>query len=144
MGKPLIGKKSVLRIEQKFMIKTLLVLAALILPLSFWGQNFKNRAVVGEDSARQAIKNIVSDTTYKFSTDTLISDKEMAISMAEVVLFKTYGKALISGERPYECYLIDGYWFLRGTLPKSYTGDVFEMVMSARDGRVIKMTHGSK
>jgi hypothetical protein len=126
------------------MIKTLLVLGALVLPLSFWGQNFKNRAVVGEDSARQMIKNISSDSAYKLPSDTLIRDKDMAVSIAEVLLFKSYGKALISGERPYECYLIDGYWFLRGTLPKSYTGDVFEMIMSAKDGRVIKMTHGSK
>jgi hypothetical protein len=144
MGRPPIDKKSVLRIEQELMIKTLLILAALLLPLSFWGQNFKNRAVVGEDSATRAIKNIVSDSIYKFSTDTLVGNKDMAISIAEVVLFKHYGKALISGERPYECYLIDGYWFLRGTLPKSYTGDVFEMIMSAKDGRVIKMTHGSR
>jgi NTF2 fold immunity protein of polymorphic toxin system component len=126
------------------MIKTLLVLGALVLPLSFWGQNFKNRAVVGEDSARQMLKNISSDSSYKLPSDTLIRDKDMAISIAEVLLFKSYGKALISGERPYECYLIDGYWFLRGTLPKSYTTDVFEMIMSAKDGRVIKMTHGSK
>jgi len=126
------------------MIKTLLVLGALVLPLSFWGQNFKNRAVVGEDSARQMLKNISSDSSYKLPSDTLIRDKDMAISIAEVLLFKSYGKALISGERPYECYLIDGCWFLRGTLPKSYTADVFEMIMSAKDGRVIKMTHGSK
>lgn len=126
------------------MIKTLLVLGALVLPLSFWGQNFKNRAVVGEDSAKQMIRNISSDSSYKLPSDTLIRDKDMAISLAEVLLFKSYGKALISGERPYECYLIDGYWFLRGTLPKSYTGDVFEMIMSAKDGRVIKMTHGNK
>ena len=126
------------------MIKTLLVLGALVLPLSFWGQNFKNRAVVGEDSAKQMIRNISGDSSYKLPSDTLIRDKDMAISLAEVLLFKSYGKALISGERPYECYLIDGYWFLRGTLPKSYTGDVFEMIMSAKDGRVIKMTHGNK
>ncbi|HEV8506267.1 MAG TPA: NTF2 fold immunity protein [Chitinophagaceae bacterium] len=126
------------------MIKTFLILVALILPLSFWGQNYKNRAVVGEDSARQAIKNVVNDSTYKLSSDNLIRDRDIAISIAEVLLFKSYGKALISGEKPYECYLIDGYWFLRGTLPKSYTGDVFEMIMSAKDGRIIKMAHGSK
>ena len=125
------------------MTKSLFIVAAMVLPLTFWGQNFKNRVVVGEDSARQAIRT-VSDSTYKLSTDTLISDNDMAISIAEILLFKRYGKALISGERPYECYLIDGFWFLRGTLPKSYTADVFEMIMSARDGRVIKMTHGSK
>jgi len=125
------------------MTKSLFIVAAMVLPLTFWGQNFKNRVVVGEDSARQAIRT-VSDSTYKLSTDTLISDNDMAISIAEILLFKRYGKALISGERPYECYLIDGFWFLRGTLPKSHAADVFEMIMSARDGRVIKMTHGSK
>lgn len=126
------------------MIRNLLILVALLLPLSFWGQNYKNRVVVGEDSARQIIKNSLADTSSKLSPDTLISGKDVAISIAEQLLFKRYGKALISGEKPYECYLIDGYWFLRGTLPKSYTGDIFELIMSAKDGRVIRMTHGGK
>ena len=126
------------------MIKSILILAAVILPLSFFGQNYKNRAVIGEDSAKQTIKNILSDSGYKLSPDTLIRDKETAISIAEVMLFKAYGKATITTERPYECYLIEGYWFLRGTLPKSYTAEVFEMIISAKDGRIIKMTHGSR
>jgi len=126
------------------MIKTILILVSLTLPLSFWGQNYKNRAVVGEDSAKLMLANILNDANNKLPSDTLIKDKETAISMAEFVLFKSYGKATITTERPYECYLIDGYWFLRGTLPKSYTADVFELIMSAKDGRIIKMTHGSR
>jgi hypothetical protein len=126
------------------MIKTILILISFILPLSFWGQNYKNRAVVGEDSAKLMLANILNDANNKLPSDTLIKDKETAISMAEFVLFKSYGKATITTERPYECYLIDGYWFLRGTLPKSYTADVFELIMSARDGRIIRMTHGSR
>jgi len=77
-------------------------------------------------------------------SDTLIRDKETAISIAEIILFKIYSKALITSERPYECYLIDGYWFLRGTLPKNFTGDVFEVIMRAKDGSIVKMTHGSR
>jgi len=126
------------------MIKTFLILATVILPLSFFGQNYKNRAVIGEDSARQIIKNIVSDSSLKLSSDTLIRDEETAIAVAEIMLFKMYGKAMITTERPYECYLVDGYWFLRGTLPKNYTGDVFEVIMSSKDGRVIKLTNGSR
>jgi len=126
------------------MIKTFFILAAVIAPISFWGQNFKNRNVVGEESAKQIIKNIPGDNTYKLPSDTLIRDKEMAISIAEIILFKTYSKALITSEKPYECYLIDGYWFLRGTLPKNFTGDVFEVIMRAKDGSVVKMTHGSR
>jgi len=124
------------------MIKSILILAATLMPLAFFGQNFKNRTVVGEDSARQMIKIFLSDNTYRLPSDTLLKDKETAISIAETVLFKSYGKALITSEKPYECYLIDGYWFLRGTLPKNYTGDVFEIVISAKDSRIIKMIHG--
>lgn len=126
------------------MIKRTLLAAVVLMPLTFFGQNFKNRTAIGEDSARQMIKIFLSDNTYKLSSDTLIKDKEMAISIAELLLFKSYGKALITGERPYECYLVDGYWFLRGTLPKNYTGDVFEMIMSAKDGRIVKMNHGTR
>ena len=126
------------------MIKTLFILAALIVPITFWGQNFKNRNVVGQDSAKQSIKNILGDSTYKLPSDTLIRDKETAISIAEIILFKIYSKALITSEKPYECYLIDGYWFLTGTLPKNFTGDVFEVIMRAKDGSIVKMTHGSR
>jgi hypothetical protein len=130
--------------KKKLMKRNILILAAVIMPLAFFGQNYKNRPVVGEDSAKQMIKNFLNDSSGKLSPDTLIRDKDMVISIAELLLFKSYGKALITGEKPYECYLIDGYWFLRGTLPKNYTGDVFEMIVSAKDGRIIKMTHGSR
>ena len=119
-------------------------MVAVLLPLAFWGQNYKNRDIIGEDSGRQIIKSIPAGNVDKLPSDSLISDKETVISIAELLLFKFYGKALITGERPYETYLIDGYWFLRGTLPKNTTGDVFEMIVSAKDGRVIKMTHGNK
>jgi hypothetical protein len=135
--------KKDLSIKQVTMKSILMVIAA-VLPLTFWGQNFKNRTTIGEDSATKTIKNILSDNSYKLPSDTLIKDKETAIALAETVLFKSYGKALIAGEKPYESYLIDGYWYLRGTLPKNSTGDVFEMIIGAKDGRIIKMSHGAK
>lgn len=115
-----------------------------MLPLTFFGQNFKNRGTIGEDSARQTVKSIITEGVDKLPGDTLIKEKETAIDIAEMFLFKLYGKATISSERPYECYLVDGYWFLRGTLPKNFTGDVFEMVMSAKNGRIFKISHGSR
>lgn len=112
--------------------------------LTFFGQNFKNRGIIGEDSAKQTVKSILSEGMDKLPVDTLIKDKETAIDIAEMFLFKLYGKATITSERPYECYLVDGYWFLRGTLPKNFTGDVFEVIMSAKDGRIYKISHGSR
>jgi hypothetical protein len=124
------------------MIKSILIVVVTLFPLIFFGQNYKNRTVIGEDNARQAVKNALSDSTYKLTYDTLIRDKDVAITIAEPILFSIYGKAAITGEKPYECYLIDGYWFLSGTLPKNYSGGVFEIIMSAKDARIIKITHG--
>ena len=124
------------------MTKNILVLIIILIPLSFFGQNFKNRTIVGEDYAKQAIKKALSDSSDKSFSDTLIKNKEMAISIAEPILMNLYGKAVIADEKPYECYSIDGYWFIGGTLPKNHTGSVFEMIMSAKDGRIIKIMHG--
>ena len=66
------------------MIKSILILIAAMLPLSFWGQNYKNRAVFGEDSAKQVIKNILSDSANKSTTDTLFTDKETVISLGDL------------------------------------------------------------
>jgi hypothetical protein len=126
------------------MLRTLLTLTAFMLPLVFFGQNFKNRGTIGEDSARQAVRSIIGEGVDKLPVDTLIKDKETAIDIAEMFLFKLYGKATITSERPYECYIVDGYWFLRGTLPKNFTGDVFEVIMSAKDGRIFKISHGNR
>ena len=123
------------------MTRGFLIVVIIISPIVFFGQNFKNRNIIGEDSARRVVKNSLADAGQAYS-DTLIKNSESAISIAETILVNLYGKALISSEKPFECYLIDGYWYLRGTLPKNYTGSVFEMIMSAKDGRVVKLTHG--
>jgi NTF2 fold immunity protein len=105
------------------------------------GQNFKNRTVLGEKNAKQAIKEAIKDKAKPFY-DTLIKNKETAIAIAEPILFDIYGKKDIINERPYECYLIDGYWYISGTLPKDWLGGVFEIIINAKDGKIIKLTHG--
>ena len=119
-----------------------LVLLIFILPIFSCGQNFKNRTVFGEKNAKQIIKEAVNDKNYKPFYDTLIKNKETAIAVAEPILFSIYGKKEIVSERPYECYLIDGFWYLSGKLPKDWLGGVFEIIINSKDGRVIKLTHG--
>jgi NTF2 fold immunity protein of polymorphic toxin system component len=113
-----------------------------ILPIISLGQNIKEREVLGEENARQAIKKALNDKSYKPFYDTLIKDKGIAIAVAESILFKIYGKKNIIKERPYESYLIDGFWYISGTLPKNYKGGVFEIIISAKDAHVKKLTHG--
>src|ERR1017187_22465 len=108
----------------KPLINILLSLLIIIAPYVCFGQNFDDRSVVGEQYAKQAIKQTLK-SREKLSHDTLINNKETAIAVAEPLLFKFYGKDNIISERPYELYLIDGYWFITGTLPKGQDGVVF-------------------
>jgi hypothetical protein len=120
----------------------LLSLVAFLMPVISLGQNFAGRTVLGEQNANEAIKKALRDKNYKPFYDTLIKDKETAIAIAEPILFKIYGKENIINERPYESYLINGYWYISGTLPKGWHGGVFEIIISSKDGQVIKLIHG--
>jgi hypothetical protein len=97
--------------------------------------------MLGENHAKKQIQVALKDTTVKPFYDTLIKGKETAIAIVEPILFKIYGRKQIIKERPYETYLIDGYWYITGTLPKGYLGGTFEIIFSAYDGKVIKLTH---
>jgi hypothetical protein len=103
-------------------------------------QNFDGRLVLGEKIAKQEITEALKRNRKPFY-DTLITDKETAIAMAEPLLFKIYGKEEIKSERPYEIYLIDGYWYISGTLPKGYKGGTFIIIINSINGEVIKLIH---
>ena len=122
--------------------KAHLFLFGLLVSFYSCAQNPKDRIILGEQNARQIIKEAINDKNYKPFYDTLITDREMAIGIAEPILFKIYGKKNIISEKPYECYLIDGYWYISGTLPKNWRGGVFEIIISSKDGKVIKLIHG--
>lgn len=98
------------------------------------------------ESYRQIIKWALTDkTNYGFLINNAITDKETAVAVAEPILFSVYGKDQIIGERPYSVALIDGYWILGGTLPQPpgelVMGGTFLIVLSAKNGRVIRLIH---
>jgi hypothetical protein len=114
----------------------------LVLSLTSCAQNLNSRIVLGEENAKKVVKTAVADKQYRPFYDTLIKTKETAIAIAEPILFSIYGRKDIIKERPYECYLIDGYWYISGTLPKGWLGGVFEIIINSKDGGVIKLIHG--
>ncbi|HWW39593.1 NTF2 fold immunity protein [Pedobacter sp.] len=122
------------------MIRLLLII--ICVPFIGFGQNTNLRNFTGEKNAREAITEAVINWKEKPFYDTLISDKETAIGVAEAILFKFYGKENIIAERPYEIYLIAGYWYISGTLPENSNGGTFEIIFSSQNGRVIKLIHG--
>ena len=117
-----------------------LLISLLVLPLFSAAQQLTKSEIA---DAEKIIKNALADKSSKqILVDKVINDKETAIAVAEAILFKIYGRDQILGEKPYHANLVDGYWIIGGTLPKSYVGGTFLIILSSKDGRVIKLIHG--
>lgn len=110
----------------------------LLVPLFAFAQQ-KDKEVA--DFWRTEIKKSLTDKKSQQVPYTVIPDSATAVAVAESILFKVYGKDEILGEKPYNVDFVDGYWALTGTLPKGYFGGTFVIIMAAKDGRVIKLTH---
>ncbi|MCB2408039.1 NTF2 fold immunity protein [Hymenobacter lucidus] len=105
-----------------------------------FGQNFKGRSVSGEAAAYERVRQMLREKPGFQAV--LLPDKATAITVAESMLFKVYGKDNISRQRPYEAYLIDGFWYISGTLPEGWEGGVFEIILDAKTSQALALTHG--
>ncbi len=115
---------------------------SLLFHLSACGQNPATRSVLGESYAREQVREVLKSSDKAPFYKPLITTKDIAIAMVEPLLFSIYGKQNIIKQRPYEVYLIDGYWYLSGTLPKESLGGTFEIIIDAKNGRVLKLIYG--
>ncbi|GEO11108.1 NTF2 fold immunity protein [Segetibacter aerophilus] len=101
-----------------------------------------DHSILGEENARKQLNDCLKGKGQPFTWDTLIKTPATAIAIAEPILFDVFGKEQILQEKPYEIYQMEGYWYIAGTLPKSYNkGGAFEIIFSAKDGRIIRLTH---
>ena len=96
---------------------------------------------IGINYAKGQIKELLKGGGQPFTWDTLIRSSETAVAVAEPILFDAFGKEQIISEKPYETYLIDGYWFITGTMARGNEGGTFEIIFSAKDGKIIRLTH---
>ena len=101
----------------------------------------KDHLFLGKENARKQLDDMRKGKGQPFTWDTLIKSTSTAIAIAEPLLFDIFGKEMILQEKPYEIYLLDGYWYIAGTIPKGSKGGGFEMIFSARDGKIIRLTH---
>jgi hypothetical protein len=101
------------------------------------------KANAEDESFKQEIERILNNKTERqVCVAKVIPDQETAIAVAEPILFKIYGRNQILREKPYVVHLVAGYWFLSGSLPKGWLGGTFEIILSAKDGRVIRLIRG--
>ncbi|MGF7074859.1 hypothetical protein FHW88_001183 [Mucilaginibacter sp. SG538B] len=102
----------------------------------------QKHTILGAEVAKEELKKALTEKRERqVIVDKVITDKQTAIAVAEAILFKIYGRAQIVNERPYETYFINGYWVLNGTLPEKMLGGGFLIVLNAKDGRVVRLTH---
>lgn len=125
------------------MIKILLFFLFISCTFKAYSQEGGKRTTLGIENAKQELAAALENTTEKkFIVDKVIKDKKTAVSVSEAMLFNIYGKEKIVKQRPYEGFLINGYWVLNGTLPQGWDGGTFLIIINSIDGKVIKLTHG--
>ena len=91
--------------------------------------------------AREQLHDALAGKGQVFTWDTLIKNKTTAISVAEPILFDVFGKDQILSKKPYEIYLLEGYWYISGTIPKGHKGGGFEIILKAKNAEIIRLTH---
>lgn len=115
------------------------------LSLASCGQLKNNRNIFGEEFAKKRLEQSLNDKTLHNVIENgkeIISDSTTATRIAETILFTVYGQANIEKQRPYEIYKIKNYWSIAGTLPSNMLGGTFLFIMDARDGKIIRISHG--
>ena len=71
----------------------------------------------------------------------LVPDKETAIKIAEVVLFRLYGEEDIIAQRPYKVKKRDDIWWISGTLKPNEFGSAFNIAISKQTGGILHLEH---
>ena len=110
--------------------------------------DLKGRTILGKTYAEEELKKVLKNPKANlFYNDTILKTKEIAIAVAEPILFNIYGEGNIIKQRPYEIYLIDNYWVIIGTLKTStqneiVCGGTFLIILNSKNGQVISLTHG--
>ncbi len=75
--------------------------------------------------------------------DCLVTKEETAVKIAIPILVETYGEDKIKSEWPYKVSIKnDSIWNIEGSFNSIGFGGVFEIQISAKDGRVLYMMHG--
>ena len=117
----------------------------LMFTLTACSQQQNARTILGKPYAEKELQSVLSENSLHNVIDNktaIINNSVTSINVAETILFSIYGKDNITRQRPYETYFIDNHWILSGTLPKGSLGGTFLIIMDARNGRIIRITHG--
>ena len=113
-----------------------------LIPFFSIGQELDHKnQTLGQYILSQEIDKRIEKEKTTSLIDTLLKTKEDAIEYAEPILFNAFGKSQVLNEKPYTTVFDKGIWVIKGTL-KRKKGGTFLITLNAKDGKVIKLTHG--
>jgi hypothetical protein len=67
----------------------------------------------------------------------LVPDKETAIKIAEVILFRLYGQENITTQKPYVVTQDENIWWVCGTLKEGMLGSSFKIAISQQTAAIL-------
>ena len=118
----------------------IIVVCLFTLPLISCNEN-RYKAMNKEQAIKILNDAVLDSADLRHQAEMLIDNEETAIAVAEIFLFRVYGKDKIMNERPYEICLVKNYWIIEGTLPEGYDGGTFQIVLNSLDGQVLRLIH---
>ena len=67
----------------------------------------------------------------------LVPDKDTAIKIAEVILFRLYGEKNITSQKPYVVTQDENIWWVCGTLKEGMLGSSFKIAISQQTAAIL-------
>ncbi|PWJ33122.1 NTF2 fold immunity protein [Sediminitomix flava] len=96
-----------------------------------------------ESQASVYLQNALDDKKQHnfIGLESILDTEEIAISFAEMILMKVYGVNQIQDQRPYDAFQLDGYWIIKGTIPKQKRGGTFLIIICDKTCEIVRLTH---
>ena len=85
---------------------------------------------------------LAGEPTYK-PPQGFVPNEKVAIAIAVAIWGPIYGAGQIAREKPYYAKLVNGVWWVSGSLPRGWSvGGVAEARIQKLDGRILGVIHG--
>jgi hypothetical protein len=118
-----------------------LPLLLLFFNLNAFGQFIKEKKETNSEERELKIAKANISQDYILSNKKLIlSNKEIAIKVAEPILFSIYGETKIISEKPYNVSFKENMWIITGTV-HSMKGGAFIIILDAKNSKVLRVIH---
>jgi hypothetical protein len=124
--------------------KLIFIFILFFLSLNASSQFIKEKKEFEENYIESELKIAKSNVSREYiltEKQNILKDKNLAIKVAEPILFSIYGEQKIKNERPYNIFLKENFWIITGTLHTT-KGGTFLIIIDARNSKVLRVIHG--